>query len=449
MWLGRLVTSNVTMARAIEWSIYAHGSIIGFLLWKNSGDSAQGSTPVSARLVIEPDVNAKRVNPDPNRWDDASTGRDPVPKASYGVTVGMTALPSTYPAVVQAMGYPSAGSADFCSGTGCGGSGGPWKNRIYVKNLSSCTNTSNYAPGAPWSASSSWCGTVSGSPSGGVYAVWNYSELLTCPTGYSLSNGSCVLVDAGQVVKPAGKVPCEVIRNANGTWEIDAKNPECAGLGTALSQSGPTVSYTRGPGDYDSVTTNSDGGLTISTRGPGGSRDVVTGPYSPSQGGFPITAVTDFPGSGSGSGSGSGTGGGGTSGGQSCGGSGQPPCAVTVDDSGFQGKDAVVGAKADAAIAKLGERVTQVQGVNDGSAFGVDASWLPSLKPGPVVPCSSLQFAPSISHGPLAGLSGAVSVDWCDKLDVMREFLAWLFGVVTVFAIARLFFGSNAGGGGK
>lgn len=442
MWLGRLAASNVTMARAVEWSIYGHGAVLGFLAWKNSGDAAQTTTPINARLVVQPETSAKRDNPDPNKWDNATTTRDPTPKASYSMTTGMQTMPSTYPAVVQAMGYPASASGEFCSGSGCGGAGSTYRRQVYVKNLASCTNTSTSAPGSPWSASSSWCGSVSGQTATGVYAVWDVSTLLSCPTGYTLSSGNCVLNDATQVMKPSGKVPCEVMRNADGTWDIDAKNPECAALGTALTQSGRTTSYTRGAGDYDSVTTNADGSLTISTRGPGGNRDIQTGPYSSSQGGYPITSVTDSPGTGTSTG---GTG----SGGQTCGGSGQPACAVTVDDSGFQGKDAIVNAKADAAIAKLDERVTQVQGVNDGSTFGVDASWVPSLKPGPVVACSDIQWQPGISHGPLAGLTGSVSVNWCDKADVIREYLAWLFGVATVFAIALLFFSSNKSGGGK
>jgi len=450
MWLGRVASSNVTMARAVEWSIYGHGAVLGFLLWKNSGDAAQTTTPISARLVVQPDTTAKRVNPDPQKWDDATTTRDPKPKASYPMATGMEPMPSTFPAVVQAMGYPASASAEFCSGSGCGGSGATYRRQIYVKNLPSCANTSSYAPGSPWSGSATWCGTVSGQTATGVYAVWDVATILSCPDGYASSNGNCVLIDETRVMKPAGKVPCEVIRNADGTWEIDGKNPECAALGTDLTQSGRTITYTRGAGDYDSVTSNADGSLVISTRGPGGNRDIQTGPYSSSLGGYPIVSVTDSQGTSSGTSTGTGTGTGGSgSGGQTCGGIGQPACAVAVDDSGFQGKDSIINAKADAAIAKLDERVAQVQGVNDGSTFGIDASWIPSLKPGPVVPCSDLQWTPTISHGPLAGLTGSVSVNWCDKAEVIREYVAWLYGVVTVFAIAMLFFSSNKSGGGK
>ena len=210
-------------------------------------------------------------------------------------------------------------------------------------------------------------------------------------------------------------------------------------MASKLTVAGKSVSYGKSDGTFDQVTKNDDGSTTIKT----GGRTIIVGPPG-GDGNGTITSITDNgPGSGSGSGSGS------SGSGMSCGGTGQPSCAVTVDDSGFQGKDTAVNTKADAAIAKLDERVTQVQGVNDGSTFGVDTSWIPSLKPGPVVACSDIQWQPGISHGPLAGLTGSVSVNWCDKADVIREYLAWLFGVATVFAIALLFFSSNKSGGGK
>lgn len=316
MWLGRVAASNVTAARAVEWSIYAHGAVLGFLAWKNSNDStAPTTTPVSARIVVDPKPDAQRMNPDPNRWNNAATGsRDPTPKTSYTptglkTTADVTAAGGGWPSIVTLMGgwsgsgmlvvYDSENnkttynqqttdSTTIVYGQSC--------NNAYYG-----TPTGDAAGGIPvgkgayskggntYGCATLYVKTVSGIPS---------ATSVNCGNGYSLSGGSCILQNSDIVTKPAGKVPCEVMRNSDGTWDIDTKNPECTSVSAAITQAGKTATYTRGVGDYDSVTTNADGGLTISTRGPDGNRDIQTGPYSSSQGGYPITSVTDSPGTG-------------------------------------------------------------------------------------------------------------------------------------------------------
>lgn len=416
MWLGRVAAANVTMARAVEWSIYVHGAIIGWLAWRNSDETA-GSTsvPVAARLVIEPDVNAKRDNPDSNRFDDATSGRDPTPKPSFDLTAGKLPMPGSFPEVVQAIG--GAGTMEFVSG-----------NYIRRETVTTSSDPNRVA---------SWQGFVTVNGAQGLYYVYDEVILLACPAGYTSAGGTiCNLVNASQVQKPSGKTPCEVIRNSNGTWEVDSSNPECAGLSSALSSSGNQVTYSRGAGDIDTVTSNSDGGITISTRGPGGNRDIVTDPYSASEGGFPIRSVTDQ--------SGSGTGGTGGTGGGNCGTAGLPACAVTVDDSGFQGKDAGVVSAAASAAGAMDARIATADSSNFQGNFGIEGSWLPSLfTPGNPVSCAALNWQTSISHGPLAGFSHTESVDLCDKTEVLRQYYSWLWYVLTVWAIALLFFGTN------
>lgn len=148
--------------------------------------------------------------------------------------------------------------------------------------------------------------------------------------------------------------------------------------------------------------------------------------------------VTD-PGSGTDPGDGeAGGGSGGDTGGGSCGGAGQPAC--DIDDSGFQGAEAGTG---------LTEALTAIDARSDAltdfadSGVDIDSAWLPSLKPGLQVQCSPLLLQPAISHGPAAGLGGTFELDICDKLSTVREIIAWLFGLFTVFYVWRKFVNSN------
>lgn len=445
MWLGRIASSNVTIARAIEWSIYGHGAAAGLFFWLNSSDGTPSSTPpIKARLVVQPNTTAKRDNPDPKRFDDASSGRDPTPKASYAgeadqnytssPTLG--ALAASQPAgttwTVAVSGqtsyttYKSVAIATY-SGTSD------------LQKCSSAQSATN--PGTGWTFS---CPTGQSSD-GQTVGIWYKSTAgKVCATGYTYSGGNCVLNDATAVTKPAGKLPCEVLQNADGTWDIDAKNPECTSLATALTKSGKTLTYAKGDGTYDTIKNNDDGSQTINT----GNRTINLGPPG-ADGNRDITGITDGAPGNSGSGNtGTGSTGSSGSGTGNCGGPGQPVCAVSVDDTGFQGKDAQVNTAGDAAKAKLDERQTFIEGkATENGNFGLENSWIPSLLPGAAVTCQAVKWEPGISHGPLAGISGSVDIDWCAKVDVIREYYAWLVGLVTVWAIAMLFFGSNGNTG--
>jgi hypothetical protein len=288
MWLGRVAGSNVTLARAVEWSIYGHGALVGLLMWKNSSDTPQTTAPVSARLVVQPNTTAKRDNPDPKRYDDASSGRDPTPKSTYAGDADQTysSAPSmgslaasqpagttwtvavsgqtyfmTYKSVAIAM-YSGASDSQKCA------------------SAQTATN-----PGTGWTFA---CPTGTSSD-GQTVGIW-YKQTAgkNCATGYTYASGNCVLSDANTVTKPAGKVPCEVLQNTDGTWDIDAKNPECTSLATALAKNGKTLTYAKGDGSYDSIKNNDDGSQTINT----GNRTINLGP-SGSDGNRSITGVTD------------------------------------------------------------------------------------------------------------------------------------------------------------
>lgn len=153
---------------------------------------------------------------------------------------------------------------------------------------------------------------------------------------------------------------------------------------------------------------------------------------------FNNTFDTD-PGTGSGGDDGGSTGSGGTS----CGGSGQSPCKVDVDDSGFSGKGdhstdvATIGTALD-------ERRSTLESIADAD-IGVSSDWMPNLMPGARLSCTALVYEPAISHGPAAGLGGRFELDICDKLAVVREIIGWIVGIFTAIYIFRVFFRSNTG----
>lgn len=448
LWIVRTIGAQSIRVKAAEFSLAVNGAFLTALAWdslsKPSPSTQDTSTkPLEIEIWSYPKPDATRQNPDKNKWDDAPANqRDPVPKQSYPITAGSQTMPSNYPAVVQAIG--GAGSGTFTRYSG--------SNPTHTSEVTVTTS------GDP-SKTASWQGGVTVNGQSGYYYVYDSVTPITCGAGYTRSGNDCIIIQAQaeQIMKPAKKVPCEVLRNADGSWVTDNKNPECVNLAQKMYVSDKKLTITRVSGsDYDEIESNPDGSMTIRQRGGGANRDIKTGPYNSAADGWPIESITDNPGSPSQttttSGPGTTTGGTGgtgtgTSGGGSCGGSGQVPCSI--DDSGFNGKADSLNGKADAAISKLDDREKQIKDTDDKGTFGIEKDWIPNLKPGPSVSCQPLNWSPAISHGPLSGLTGSIDVQWCDKVDIFREYLGWLFGVSTVIGIALLFFGSNRPGGGK
>jgi hypothetical protein len=138
------------------------------------------------------------------------------------------------------------------------------------------------------------------------------------------------------------------------------------------------------------------------------------------------------------------------SGSGSCGGAGQPACAI--DDSGFSGKDAKGGDAVQALNDGQSDWTKKIAG--DGSGNGikdgasdpnVDSSWFPNFSPTPSV-CQNLTYQVQIDHGPAAGLGGSAELEICDKLEVVRSIMGWGFYIATAFYVFRTFFRSNGGG---
>lgn len=438
IWAGRLFAGAGNIAKTGEIAVYLVGGgvfLLDHLLYSNA-QTATNPMPMSA--TIAPHPNTARTTP--KNFDPAPDGQiDPIPKASfaYGATVpGNGSLTDIAAAGVGSASYTKSdgnllqvdvvqiyqsglSDAQMCSAAQAGGS----------------ATHSGYSWSCPYTIMTT-----------DKRAVWYRTVAPGCPAGYAVNTltGQCTLTNAALVQKPAD-TPCEVNRKSDGTWDVDAKNPNCAGLASQIQTSGSMIKFTPVASQSVTIDDNLDGSggitATVVDSASNSTTTIKTGPWDSNNNAYPVSGVTN----------GTTTPGGvtpGTGNGGSCGGAGQVPCSI--DDSGFSGKDALVGAKGDAAIAKLDDRVSQLSGVDQATNYGIDRSWLPSIVPGPVVSCQPLQWSPSISHGALSGLSGNVAIDWCDKFDVVRQYVGWLFGAITVYAIGRLFFASNGrSDGGK
>lgn len=444
-----MFANAITGSTVLTNSLIASGTIIGALMLMPLSQSSVNLTAADLKakapvtIYLAPDK--KRVNPDPNRWDDASgTSVDPTPKASFSAHQGTSTAPSTFPAIVSAIGgageslwmiYDASRDVKYLSVDTTS-----W-------NLSLPCNSYANADKVPSGYSAAWCGSVTVNNTTKTYAVYSQLSTVICPTGYTKdSNGVCQKsVADSQIMKPS-TTPCEIVPRSDGSIDTDSRNPNCVdsiSQGNVAQPNSRTIRTVISSGFQD-TSFDADGGVTVTQNNNNGSKTIVhAGPYDSSTGGRLVDTVTSTGGGGS-----SGTASGGTTGSASgsavCGGPGLPACSVNIDDSGFQGKDTAVSTAADAAKAKLDERQAFIESkANDNSNFGLDTNWIPSMVPGPAVTCNSLKWEPGISHGPLASLSGSVDIDWCSKLDLVRDYYAWLVGMATVWAIVMLFFSSN------
>lgn len=418
MWLGRVAAGNVTAARAWEWSITGHAAAIT-AIWYAMNDSSQtGTKPatqvIPATIIPQLDPKAQRQNPDTRRYNDPAAGsRDPSPKSSYST----------------ADAKPGNGSADAFARVGVGTY--TYQNtdgtvvdvvvaQYYQSGLSQAQAETAYK-NSVGTTYSGWAGS-------GIYIsgtdwryVWTKNRPASCATGYSLSNGVCTLQNVEQVMKPANTVGCEVVRNNDGTWEIDPKNPTCVDLASKITANGRTLSINKGDGTNDTIKTNDDGTTTIKT----GNRQIDLDPPG-TDGSSRIRGITDGgqdTGGGGTGGTGTGTGGTGTSGtgGGSCGGSGQVPCAI--DGSGLDGKSADLTAAGQALDTANSNIMSAIQ-----ERMPTAPSWSWALPVQPVA-CSALQF--NI-------LGRQWTINWCPYIPLMQQaisYLAYCFTALHLFNI--------------
>ncbi|MDW9237733.1 hypothetical protein C7S17_0791 [Burkholderia thailandensis] len=463
LWTGRYLSGTSSLAAAesvVAWerSIALHGAVIGALWWATNSDKSKNGEEATIWMPL--DTEAVRENPDPKRYDDAArpTGptaasmRDAKPKTSYAGEADRNAT-STPPNGEVAASMPAGGSSSYAvSGENTIREYRSVDISLYsgLGDLQRCSAAQAATnPGSGWSFS-----CPSGRSSDGkTVGIWfRNSAQKACAEGYVLTSGSCLLSNAAAVKKPPGKVPCEVLVDpTDNSFQFDAANPSCSSLLSQFSKPAKNQLRYQNPsgGGYDIVTRNADGSVTVETSDGTNYKKISVGAFDKDQGGGAIKGIDTGPQPGSdGTGSGNTGSGGSGNGSGNCGGPGQSACAVTVDDSGFGGKDAQVSSAADAIRSKLDERQAFIESkASSADHFGLDNSWIPSLLPGSPVTCSNLKWEPGISHGPLSGLSTSVEIDWCSKIDVFREYYAWLVGVATLIAIVMLFFGSNGNTG--
>jgi hypothetical protein len=457
-WLGNAVTaaaaSSPYIVTALEASLYIHAGVIAYTSLFVA-DKAPDGSPASPALEVKLNNTAKRSNPDPSKWDDASgSSRDPTPKSSIPAT--STGSPSDpQPALVGgAAGYESTcaglgsvlGSTVGAVGQGCavrGTSTYPQScAKAYIVNSCTSSSCSITRPEMtdPYCNSEEATFTVtvnpvtlpqglncaSGFATGAGTCLEPLSDL-SCPAGYELSGSTCVLTNPAAVTKPANH-PCEVIRTASGL-QLDSSNPNCAGV----QVQGNTVQI-----EQQAVTFNADNSVSVSN--PNGYTTFQLGSDN-SDGSTQIVGATRSgnPGSYGGISTGGGGTGGGTTGGTvQCGGVGQPACAgsgtgeggscgapgqakCSIDDSGFAGlEDFAAAGQADFDQANA-DRTSAVQSqTNRSNDLGIETSWLPQ-------PSFNTACEPFVINYKVFNIAW----NWCGYFPLLREVMAYLFYVFT------------------
>lgn len=89
----------------------------------------------------------------------------------------------------------------------------------------------------------------------------------------------------------------------------------------------------------------------------------------------------------------------------------------------------------------MDDRITGIGEVHNSTPA---INWMPSLLPGQAVACRSLPIDMNITSGPMAGIGGSASIDICDKFDIIRQILGYLFMVGTVVYCFRCFTRGNS-----
>ena len=257
-----------TTAHAIG-SAELHGWIGAALIgvtYSNISIPKPTDAPANAETVDGPIIwvdapdKSKFMNPDSDKFNDASTSGDkqPSPKTSVDATENLPANPSTFPAVVQDMGGGLQGTARYKAS-----SAGQSKNvqvqywyldvDIALPDKASyqrCSLAPTVHPSGSPEGAPSWCGSVTVAGTSSRFAVWSKTTIIECPSGYTKAgDGGCNLTNASTTTKPSNQ-NCEFIRTASG-WISDSKNPNCSGLSDKVSTSLTTVHVEDGEQEND------------------------------------------------------------------------------------------------------------------------------------------------------------------------------------------------------
>lgn len=221
--------------------------------------NANGKVNTQTVVLLKP--TNQRQNPDPKKFDDpAPNEKDVTPKSSYTVDKESTQLaPSTYPNIVTENGV---GISKYYQAGSFGTSANQDKRFKIIEAFDTSLN-SNRCPSSSISQQQlgadfqyAWCGSVNSV----YYAVGFQIKDRNCTSGYSNDNGTCKLTDTNLVIKPENKVPCEILKNIDGAFSADQKNPECL-KNLKLKVTPNSVTLTHDPQTYDQLVSNPDGTL--------------------------------------------------------------------------------------------------------------------------------------------------------------------------------------------
>ena len=273
-----------------------------------------------------------------------------------------------------------------------------------------------------------------------VYSAYRSQKLSPCPTGYVSNNGLCRLPESAlpRIQKPAETVPCEP-RHIDGLWQLDAKNPECAKLSPAFQGQEQEFKFAY-PNFEHGLKLLSNGDMQV-WQDNGEDRKIVTlSAVNPTTGNRVIKAIETQPTQFSTSSKSDK----GNSSIETCGLPGKPPCQI--DDNGFKDKDNFSTQRLQETTQALDGIKNTINDLKNQSDHDINTGWLPSLLPGESVQCKPIPVNVALSHGWLSGLKASSSVDICDKLSLLRQIMAYLFGISTVIYIFRVFTRANAGG---
>lgn len=295
-------------------------------------------------------------------------------------------------------------------------------------------------------------------PQGG-YTDKAITETFACPSGYTSGSGTCNLSNAratdatkdysrsGQSFSPYSGETASPMDNYLTASTVAVSNDKLSISGQSPSGEPRTINIqnTSDGGSVISASTQKSDGAgntyvqnnSYTINGSG----VITGATGSS-----VTGQLQNTGSGSyaytGSGSAYTPSGNQESNGSTCGGAGQPKCAI--DDSGFSGKDAGGAAAITALNEQAGLKDAKLAEVKDMSnPYAIN--WIPSLMPGPYAGCQPFTWDVVINHGPMAGFSSHHEFDLCPQFAFVRVIFGWLFYIMTVLYIVRTFFNSNKG----
>jgi len=280
------------------------------------------------------------------------------------------------------------------------------------------------------------------------------SHANTCPSGYSISGGTCVLTSAPDVVKPSDN-GCGVKRSG-ATLTFDSQDPDCSAPPMNVSCSAGVCTGSGGAGDSFKYTANSDGSGTLVRCRPQPDGTTVCGTYSGTapdgSGKGKVNGTASATTAGTGTLNTPGSPVSQTSVTGQCGGPGQPECSVKVDETGtpttFANQSdaatavATLKSHADAAATSgLGSF-----GVPGASTFGAptgheQGTFFNALFPSSSS-CAPITFASAVKYG---ANSGDLTLDICPVVAVALPILDWLLFGLTCWYVYSVFWRRKAG----